>query len=103
MSEPRRLPPETFRLPVEKIRSAYYSDSYFALSKRLLEEEGRHPRVTVQVFQKRQAMLGGIDEAIALLKLCSGRQAGEDWEPGWPDLTVSALHEGDEISPFETV
>jgi nicotinate phosphoribosyltransferase len=103
MSAPRRLPPDTFRLPVEKIRSAHYSDSYFALAKRLLEEQGRHPTVTMQVFQKRRALLGGIDEAIALLKLCSGRAGGGGWEPGWERLRVSALYEGDEIDPFETV
>ena len=39
-------------------------------------------------------MLGGIDEAIAVLKLCS-----DDWSA----LEVHALHEGDEIAPWETV
>lgn len=100
---PFRLGPETFRLPVEKIRAGYYSDSYFALSKQLLEAEDRHPRVTMQVFQKREALLGGIDEAIALLKLCSGRAVEDGWEDGWPALKVAALHEGEAISPYETV
>jgi hypothetical protein len=36
-----RLSAETFRLRVGKIRSAYYSNSYFALSKELLEAAGR--------------------------------------------------------------
>jgi nicotinate phosphoribosyltransferase len=98
-----RLPAATFRLPVEKIRSAYYSDSYFALSKELLEAEGRAPRVTMQVFAKRAGLLGGIDEAIALLRLCSGRRDGGGWRAGWDDLEVRALHEGDEIEPWETV
>src|SRR4051812_30006383 len=48
----------------------------------------------MQVFQKERSILGGIDEAIAVLKLCS-----DDWE----QLEVHALHEGDEIEPFETV
>jgi nicotinate phosphoribosyltransferase len=98
-----RLAPETFRLPVEKIRSSYYSDSYFALTKDLLEAEGRRPRVTMQVFAKKPGLLGGIDEAIAILRLCSGRADGGSWEEGWPWLRVSALHEGDEIEPDETV
>ena len=49
-------------------------------------------------------MLGGIDEAIAILKLCAGlprRDGG--WKSGWDELEVHALHEGDEIEPFETV
>jgi nicotinate phosphoribosyltransferase len=66
-----RLSPEVFRLPVERIREGYYSDAYFNFAKELLEEEGRHPRVTMQVFQKHQSILGGIDEAIAVLKQCS--------------------------------
>src|SRR5256885_844193 len=64
----RRLDPEVFRLPVEKIRSGWYSDAYFNFAKELLEAEGRHAHVTMQVFQKHHAALGGIDEAIALLK-----------------------------------
>ena len=68
MSARERLAPEVFRLPVERIRDAYYSDTYFALTKELLEAEGRRPRVTMQVFAKRAGLLGGIDEAIAVLR-----------------------------------
>jgi nicotinate phosphoribosyltransferase len=103
MGERERLPPETFRLPVEKIRESYYSDSYFAMTKELLEAEGRSPQVTMQVFAKKRGLLGGIDEAIAILKLCSGRLGMDLWEPGWEQLRVSALHEGDKIEPHETV
>src|ERR1700733_5605037 len=99
-----RLAPETFRLPVEKIRSAYYSDTYFALTKELLEAESRRPEVTMQVFAKRQGLLGGIDEAVAVLRLCAGRRREDgSWEDGWPALRVEALHEGDAIEPWETV
>jgi nicotinate phosphoribosyltransferase len=99
-----RLEPDVFRLPVEKIREGWYSDAYFNFAKELLESEGRHARVTMQVFQKHESVLGGIDEAIAVLKQCSGHR-GEDgsWELGWSELDVRALHEGDEIEPYETV
>src|ERR1700741_1316864 len=94
--ESGRPRPEVFRLPVEKIRDSYYSDTYFALTKELLEAEGEHPQVTMQVFAKRRGLLGGIDEAIALLRLCAGRRLEDgSWEDGWPQLRVSALHEGD--------
>jgi nicotinate phosphoribosyltransferase len=99
----RRLDPEIFRLPVERIREGYYSDAYFVYTKQLLEAEDYRPRVTMQVFQKQQSVLGGIDEAIAVLKLCSGREENGEWCPGWDQLEVWALHEGDEISPRETV
>jgi len=89
-----RLSPDVFRLPVERIRAGYYSDAYFNFTKELLEREEHHTRVVMQVFQKRHSVLGGIDEAIAVLKLCS-----EDWDA----LEVHALYEGDAIEPHETV
>jgi len=98
-----RLAPEVFELPLEKIRTGYYSDAYFNFTKQLLDEQDRHPPVTMQVFQKHQSLLGGIDEAIAVLKQCSGRQDGERWRPGWDELEVSALYEGDPVSPYESV
>jgi nicotinate phosphoribosyltransferase len=100
----QRLHPEVFRLPVDKIRDGYYTDQYFNLSKELLEAEGRHAHVVMQVFQKEESILGGIDEAIALLRLCSGRRAPDGtWIDGWDEIEVRALHEGDEIGPWETV
>jgi nicotinate phosphoribosyltransferase len=89
-----RLDPGVFRLPVERIREGYYSDAYFNFTRHLLKERGDHPNVTMQVFQKHRSVLGGIDEAVAILKLCS-----DDWDA----LDVHALHEGDEIAPMETV
>jgi nicotinate phosphoribosyltransferase len=89
-----RLAPDVFRLPVDRIRAGYYSDAYFNFTRQLLKERGYRPSVTMQVFQKHRSVLGGIDEAIAVLKLCS-----DDWDA----LEVQALHEGDEIAPLETV
>jgi nicotinate phosphoribosyltransferase len=100
----QRLDPEVFRLPVEKIREGYYTDAYFNFTKELLEGEGRHPDVVMQVFQKRHSVLGGMDEALAVLKLCAGRYTPNgEWILGWHELKVEALYEGDEISPYETV
>src|SRR2546423_9321046 len=47
----------------------------------------------MQVFQKNQAVVGGMDEAIAIVKLCS-----EDFS----QLRVHALYDGDEAAPWET-
>ncbi|HET9150831.1 MAG TPA: nicotinate phosphoribosyltransferase [Gemmatimonadales bacterium] len=89
-----RLHPDIFNLPVEKMRAGYYSDKYFVRARQVLEADGYHPRVTMQVFGKQHAFLGGMDEAIAILKLCS---------TDWSALEVHALHDGDEIEPWETV
>lgn len=104
----RRLEPDVFRLPVAQIRSGYYSDAYFNYTKQVLETGGMRPRVLMQVFQKHEgAVLGGMDEALAILRLCAGRyrsgRAGRRWESGWRHLRVHALYDGDEISSWETV
>jgi nicotinate phosphoribosyltransferase len=90
----RRLPPEIFDLPVDKMREGYYTDAYFNHARSTLLADGRLPRIVMQVFQKGQSYLGGMDEAIAVLKLCS-----HDWEA----LTVHALYDGERIEPYETV
>jgi nicotinate phosphoribosyltransferase len=90
----KRLAPEIFDLPVEKMREGYYTDAYFNHTREVLLRDGRHPRVVMQVFQKKHAYLGGIDEAVAVVKLCS-----DDWE----ELTIHALYDGDVIEPFEPV
>jgi nicotinate phosphoribosyltransferase len=89
-----RLDPSVFDLPVEKMRAGWYTDAYFNHTRAALLEDGRHPHVVMQVFQKKHAYLGGMDEAIAILKLCAD---------GFGELDVHALHDGDELEPYETV
>lgn len=93
MARPR-LDASIFHLPVEKMRSGYYSDKYFQRAREVLLADHHRPRVLMQVFCKTHAYLGGVDEAIAILKLCAH---------GWADLTVRALYDGDEVDPWETV
>jgi nicotinate phosphoribosyltransferase len=76
------------------MREGYYTDAYFNHTREVLLADGRHPRVVMQVFQRKHALLGGMDEAIAVLKLCSDQ---------WEDLTVHALYDGDRIEPWESV
>jgi nicotinate phosphoribosyltransferase len=76
------------------MREGYYTDAYFNHARSTLFEDERRPRVVMQIFQKNDAQLGGMDEAIAILKLCS-----EEWD----DLTVQALYDGDRIEPYESV
>jgi nicotinate phosphoribosyltransferase len=90
----KRLDPAIFDLPVEKMQAGWYTDAYFNHARATLIEDGRHPKVVMQVFQKRDAYLGGMDEAIAILKLCADT---------YSDLTVHALYDGDSIEPYETV
>jgi len=93
----QRVPPERFHLPVERIRSGYYSDKYFVRTRDVLATTGRNPQVTMQVFQKQEAWLGGIDEAIGILKLC----LTEGYT--WNDIEVLTLRDGDRVERGETV
>jgi len=76
------------------MREGYYSDKYFVRAREILLADRHRPRVLMQVFGKSEAYLGGIDEVIAILKLCALR---------WDELVVHALYDGDEIRPWETV
>ncbi len=68
-----RLPSHMFDLPVQELRRGYRSDIYFWREKVTLEHHDLHPCVTMQVFQKHPAVLCGVDEAIAILRVASGR------------------------------
>ncbi len=94
MTRRPRLDPAIFNLPVEKMRAGYYSDKYFTRAREILIADGNRPRLTMQVFGKSNASLGGIDEAIAILKLCALE---------WGELEVRALYDGDPVAPWETV
>jgi nicotinate phosphoribosyltransferase len=76
------------------MREGYYSDKYFVRAREIMLADKYAPKVMMQVFGKAQGFLGGMDEAIAILKLCSF---------DWPKLEVHALYDGEEIAPWETV
>ena len=89
-----RLDPGVFDLPVEKMRAGWYTDAYFNHTRAALLRDGRHPMVLMQVFQKHHAYIGGMDEAIAILKLCADE---------FDSLDVNALYDGERVEPYETV
>src|SRR3546814_14006435 len=74
-----RLPVATFDLPAAELRRGYRSAIYFHRARRIA---AAHPeidqrRVLMQVFQKRDAVLCGIDEALAVLRVGTGRWRDE--------------------------
>lgn len=86
-----------------KIQNGWYSDIYFNRTKEILEKNDMHPKVMMQIFQKNEAIVGGIDEAIAILKIGSGFFDNECFIKCWDNLKVKALYDGDEVKPFETI
>jgi nicotinate phosphoribosyltransferase len=148
----RRLGPDVFRLPIEKIRAGYKSDIYFGRTKYVLEKDGRRDHVTMQVFQKHpNAVVVGTDQTLAILHVGAGRYRDREraqrlferyleaekrlysvwrdlprlewsdyeptarevfeisrelaalWEPGWQDLVVRSLYDGELAVPREPV
>jgi nicotinate phosphoribosyltransferase len=68
-----RLAAWIFDLPVVELRAGYRSAVYFDRSRRILAAEGDDTRVTMQVFQRADAMVAcGVDEALAVLALGAG-------------------------------
>jgi nicotinate phosphoribosyltransferase len=142
-----RLPSDVFDLPIQEIRRGYRSDVYFWREKLILERNGHNPVVTMQVFQKHEAVLCGMDEAIASLGIGTGHytdlqkahklfdqfihlkmemrkyryrdidaflslmgqrlELEQELDAIWVDefdkLKITALRDGDEIEPYETV
>lgn len=75
MADRTRLPPETFDIPAAEIRRGYRSAIYFDRARRIAAAHPDRDRrgVRMQVFQKEHAVLCGIDEAIAVLRVGAGR------------------------------
>jgi nicotinate phosphoribosyltransferase len=68
-----RLAAWIFDLPVVELRAGYRAAVYFDRSRRILAAEGDDTKVTMQVFQRDDAMVAcGIDEALAVLALGAG-------------------------------
>lgn len=89
-----RVSPEVFGLPVEEIKAGLYSDKYFVRSGEILKREGHHPQVLMQVFTRKRGVICGMDEAIAVLKLCAEKPE---------ELVIHAHFDGDPFRPMETV
>jgi nicotinate phosphoribosyltransferase len=90
----KRLEPAAFNLPVEQIKAGFYTDTYFVRAREIVRAEKKIPNVLMQFTAKDGGWLGGIDETIAILKLCA-----DDWSA----LTVHAMYEGDPYEDWETV
>jgi len=90
----KRIDPAAFRLPVDEIKAGVYTDAYFMRAREILRQEKRPPTVLMQFTGKDEGWVSGVDEAIAMLKLCA-----DDWSA----LTVQALYEGDWYESWDTV
>ena len=89
-----RLTNKTFNFPKE-LGSGFYSANYFLKSNRIVRENAPGHIVTMQWFQRTDnAMLCGVDEAIAIL---------HEFAIHPENLTIEALNDGDIIQANEPV
>ncbi|HUG47827.1 MAG TPA: nicotinate phosphoribosyltransferase [Candidatus Limnocylindria bacterium] len=90
----QRPNPELRRRPAEEILSGESADVYFRRAEEILEREGLDPRVVLEVFTRRAAVLCGVDEAKVLLAHVLTANG---------DVQVEALSDGDLVEPREVV
>lgn len=90
----KRLDPGEFNLPAEAIRAGEFTDPSSLAARGLLKTLDAPPTVLVQFAAEHDGVICGVDEALAILKLCAEE---------WTDLTVHALFDGDRVEPWETV
>jgi nicotinate phosphoribosyltransferase len=90
----KRVDPSAFGLPVDQIKQGFFADAFAARARDVVRQDARASKVLLQVSGTREGWIGGIDEAIAILKLCA-----DDWNA----LVVNALYEGDRYENWDTV
>lgn len=74
----RRLDPKVFKVPIDRIRGNYYSDIYFARYVEVLKKDNRHPIVLYQFFPRKDCVVAGLDEALAILRFATGYYKDEE-------------------------
>src|SRR5690625_6398709 len=88
-----RLTNKTFKFD-ERVREGWFSAVYFLKTKKTVEEKLANNIVTMQFFQKNNAVLCGTDKVIALIPTFADNPEA---------LDIRSFKDGDTIEPFETV
>ncbi len=89
----KRLTNRTFKFD-SRIKDGWYSAVYFIKTSNIVENNNPKKIVTMQFFQRHEAILCGIDEAIALIHTFARNPQ---------NLKITALNDGDKIKPLEPV
>src|SRR5690625_2033780 len=84
---------KTFKFD-QRVKEGWFSSVYFLKTKEIAEKVLPDNHVTMQFFQKSNAVLCGTDEAIALLHTFAEHPES---------LEIYSLKDGDKIQPFESV
>lgn len=85
---------------IEQIRQGFYSALYFNRTKQILLKDENHKQVTMQIFQKKYAVLCGIDQVLELFKVATGYFEDATWIDMSHELVIESLTDGDTIEPW---
>ncbi|SIS52344.1 nicotinate phosphoribosyltransferase [Salimicrobium flavidum] len=91
--EINRLTNKTFKFD-ERIGEGWFSAVYFLKTKKIVQNHVEDNEITIQFFQKNNAVLCGTDEAIALIHTFADNPES---------LDIHSLKDGDRVNPFESV
>ncbi|MDT0632590.1 hypothetical protein RQM47_08720 [Rubrivirga sp. S365] len=91
-----RFPASVFHFD-PRIREGWLSDRYFVRAAATLDQAGRDPHVTMQVFSKRAGVVAGAFEGVRLIET----QLADGYAPS--SVAVDTLLDGDSVEPWETV
>lgn len=94
-----RMPAELFQFD-PRMRDGWLSDRYFVRAARTLEQAGRNPIVTMQLFARIDGVLAGVYECLRMLQTQLARRPRPY---ALPDLEIRTLLDGDRIEPWEPV
>lgn len=89
----KRLTNKTFKFD-KRVKDGWFSAVYFLKTKEIAEKIFPDNQVTMQFFQKHDAVLCGTDESIALIHTFADQAE---------TLEIHSLKDGDKIKPFESV
>src|SRR5690625_4347595 len=88
-----RLTNKTFKFD-ERVGEGWFSAVYFLKTREIVERKIPNNTVTMQFFQRKDSVLCGTDEVIALIQTFATNPE---------ELEVYSLKDGDKIEPYETV
>ena len=88
-----RLTNRTFKFD-DRVKDGWFSAVYFLKTAKIAEKYKKNTKVTMQFFQRKDGVLCGVDEAIALI---------HTFAKSPETLVIKALADGDVIAPFESV
>ncbi|SDC18095.1 nicotinate phosphoribosyltransferase [Geotoga petraea] len=77
-SKYKRLHPNLFKVPIDKVRMGYYTDKYFTRFVEVLKKDKKDINVIYQFFPRKDSVIVGIDEALAILKYGTGYYKDEE-------------------------